>query len=472
MKAKSIFILVFILTNLFETKAQYTKLVTFDTINENLPQGSFVWDGSFLYGMAYSGGTNGEGAIFKIKPDGSGYTTVFSFSGVSTGAYPVATSLLYDGAFLYGMTSYGGANNYGVVFKVKTDGTSYLKLLDFNITNGSQPYGNLIIEGTYLYGMAPSGGANGHGILFRIKTDGTGYAGLLNFASGTGDGKQPYSSLVSDGTYLYGTTRFGGSVDSGTVFKIKPDGTSYSIIHNFNGLDGSYSHSPLMYDGTFLYGMTTNGGVNNYGVVFKIKPDGTSYTKLLDFAGLNGRNPMFGGLISDGSFLYGTTEYGGANNDGVIFKIKSDGTAYSKLFDFSAVEGQGPACTLLSNAGYLFGNARYGGGISGPSGEGVLFKFRVLTEIGIDESREQFPVSIYPNPSAGVFTLKTDQPNLNIKELKVYNCLSECIYTIESLKVNPLEDMRIDLSSQPEGVYFIEMKTEKGITTKKILICK
>jgi len=59
----------------------------------------------------------------------------------------------------------------------------------------------------------------------------------------------------------------------------------------------------LISDGTYLYGMTQQGGDDNKGVVFKIKLDGTSYTKLLDFDGTNGETP-YGSLVSDGSFLY------------------------------------------------------------------------------------------------------------------------------------------------------------------------
>ena len=45
-----------------------------------------------------------------------------------------------DGTYLYGMTVYGGAYNDGVVFKIKPDGTGYVKLLDFDsTTNGANP---------------------------------------------------------------------------------------------------------------------------------------------------------------------------------------------------------------------------------------------------------------------------------------------------------------------------------------------
>ena len=61
-------------------------------------------------------------------------------------------------------------------------------------------------------------------------------------------------------------------------------------------------------------------GVNNEGVIFKIKSDGTGFAKLLDFKdNINGSNPE-GSFISDGAFLYGMTRNGGSHNMGTLFK--------------------------------------------------------------------------------------------------------------------------------------------------------
>jgi hypothetical protein len=89
------------------------------------------------------------GVIFKIKPDGTGYAKLLDFAGTTNGSYPVG-SLISDGAFLYGMTWGGGSGSCnfgcGTIFKIKPEGTGYLKLLDFEgTTNGSKPYGSLIL---------------------------------------------------------------------------------------------------------------------------------------------------------------------------------------------------------------------------------------------------------------------------------------------------------------------------------------
>src|ERR1035437_4026512 len=148
------------------------------------------------------------------------------------------------------------------------------------------------------------------------------YTKLLDFA-GTTNGQYPRGSLISDGTFLYGMTGIGGANNLGTLFKIKPDGTGYVDLLNFAGAtNGSNPYGDLYYDGTFLYGMTRGGGANNMGVIFKIMPDGTGYVDLLDFAGTTNGSYPYGSLISEvtvGHSLYGMTHDGGANNLGTLF---------------------------------------------------------------------------------------------------------------------------------------------------------
>ncbi len=80
----------------------------------------------------------------------------------------------------------------------------------------------------------------------------------------------------------------------------------------------------------------------------------SQFTSLLNFAGTtNGQNPK-GSLISDGTFLYGMTELGGANNLGTVFKIMPDGTGYVKLLDFDGDnKGTNPTGSLYFDGTYL-----------------------------------------------------------------------------------------------------------------------
>ena len=349
--------------------AQYNKLKDFeDTPTGSSPRGSLVSDGSALYGMTFYGGAYNLGTVFKLNPDGTGYTEILDFLFAGNSPYG---SLIYDGTSLYGMAASGGANSFGTIFKINTDGTGFVNLLDFDgVSNGSTPFGSLIYDGSILYGMTHSGGANNDGTVFKINTDGTGYTKLLDF-DGT-NGQFPTGSLISDGTALYGMTRYGGANGSGTIFKINTDGTGYTQLYSFSWSDGEVPHGSLISDGTTLFGMTTYGGTNNDGTIFKINTDGTVYNKLLDFDGaISGSYPLES-LVSDGTTLYGMTSEGGTNNLGTIFNINPDGTGYTKLLDFDGVSnGSNPQGSLIFEGNVLYGMTFEGGSVN----VGTVFKY-------------------------------------------------------------------------------------------------
>ena len=475
MKRKIFITALLIITYVFATKAQYTKLLDFsDSLNGRNPCGSLIYDGTFLYGMTQLGGNNEDGVVFKIKPDGTGYSALLDFSGTANGSKPYYGSLIFDGTFLYGMTYSGGAHDLGAIFKIKPDGTGYSDLYDFTLAGANSPFGSLITDGTFLYGMASTGGTNNYGAIFKIKTDGTAYDTLLNFNNA--NGRLPYGSLISDGTFLYGMTVFGGTNDYGLIFKIKTDGTAYDTLLNFNGVNGRLPYGSLISDGVFLYGMTNAGGTSSScgsygcGVAFKIKPDGTGYSKLLDFNSTNGSKP-YGDLFYDGSFLYGMTEQGGTTSSGNIFKIKTDGTGYNDLLDFSGGSGGTfPHGTLISDGTSLYGTTVLGGTCHYGSGCGTIFKFHPVG-MGITENQLLEIISVYPNPTSGVFNLQVEQlENLKIKNLKVYNVLSECVYQISNQQINSSPQLQIDLGTQPSGVYIIQMQTEQGSINKRLII--
>lgn len=293
----------------------------------------------------------------------SQYANLFNFAVATSGMRPYG-SLISDGTFLYGMTTEGGALGYGTIYKIKPDGTGYVKLYDFENTDtsGSYPNGSLLYDNTFLYGMTKEGGDWGYGTIFKIKPDGTTYTELLDFDNAL-NGSNPYGSLISDGIYLYGMTYLGGVSNSGTIFKILPDGSGYVKLWDFDsGTDGNHPRGSLIFDGTFLYGMTEFGGASSNGIIFKIKPDGTNFSIMFDFADpLNGQNPM-GTLVSDSTFFYSTTYVGGANGLGTIFRIMPDGSGFSKLLDFSTpLNGIQPYGSLLTDSINIFGMTTAGG---------------------------------------------------------------------------------------------------------------
>lgn len=282
-----------------------------------------------LYGTAISGGANDSGTVFRLATDGAGYATVYSFGASATdGKYPSATLVQGRDGALYGTTWRGGLQGYGTVFKLNPDGSGYAVLHSFGISvdDGQSPTDDLI-QGTdnALYGLTPEGSANGFGTAFKLGTNGSGYVLIHTFGS-SGDGTGPYGALVQgrDG-FVYGTTYGGGPQGGGTVFKLSGDGNVYGLLHNFgvSSVDARNPPTGLTQgaDG-YLYGATYNGGANNNGAVFKINTDGTDYGIIYNFRPSGDVYSPSGALTQgrDG-VLYGASWAGGANGSGAIFRL-------------------------------------------------------------------------------------------------------------------------------------------------------
>ncbi len=438
---------------------QYVKLLDFEgTSNGSNPKGSLISDGTFLYGMTEFGGTNNIGTIFKIKPDGTEFVKLLDFDDITNGSNPWG-SLISDGTFLYGMTTYGGKYGNGTIFKIMPDGTGYKTLLDFDDTfNGSTPGGSLFYDGTFLYGMTEWGGYIGFGTIFKIKPDGTEYVKLLDF-EGALNGKNPRGSLIYDGTFLYGTTSQGGTLGWwGTIFKIMPDGTWYTKLLDFeSNSNGSSPWGSLISDGTYLYGMTSEGGTNNLGTIFKIMPDGTGYVKLLDFEGLlNGKNPL-GSLIYDGTFLFGMTAAGGTNDMGTIFKIMPDGTGYVKLLDLDQTKGSYPVGSLVSVESFLYGMTSEGG----TNGKGTIFKLKGI--IGLDEMIISNNLKIFPNPARDYITIESETTESNIIMI---NATGKVVYQQNTDNTKSA----INTSALSNGIYLVMISGDGQLRYSKLII--
>ena len=160
---------------------------------------------------------------------------------------------------------------------------------------------------------------------------------------------------------LYGTTYYGGSTETGTVFTITASGAE-QVLHSFTGgTDGSMPLAGLTYANNVLYGTTSSGGANNYGTVFEIGPDGSNYNVLYSFqGGADGAYP-FGGITEMNGTLYGTTQQGGSQNKGTVFAIATSGSD-SVLYSFgSGKDGSEPFAGLTALNGQLYGTTAFGG---------------------------------------------------------------------------------------------------------------
>jgi uncharacterized repeat protein (TIGR03803 family) len=273
-----------------------------------LPVGGLASLGDTIYGTTSSGGDSGNGTVFAIGTDGTGFSTLYIFSAISPccpsinadGAYPAA-GLVISGNTLYGTASYGGDSGAGTVFAVNTDGTDFTTLHSFAAQDGNNAFGyplnsdgikptaTLVLSGNILLGTASYGGRSGNGTLFALNTDGTGFTNLHTFTAlnngANFDGAYPAGGLVLSGNTLYGAAVSGGTSGGGTVFAINMDGTSFRTVHSFDGGSGGGSPSAgLTFSNETLYGTTLSGGSLGNGTVFKVQTDGSGFHILHNFA--------------------------------------------------------------------------------------------------------------------------------------------------------------------------------------------
>ena len=238
------------------------------TSSPKTPQAGLVWNttANNYYGTTIEGGTNGAipgsttyfGTVYRCSVTGS-ISRILDFSGTAgttPGRYPNALTLGPDG-FLYGTTKFGGASDYGTVFRINsaTSGgvSSYTTLIEFNgstgataTSRGKYPEGNVIFDGAsaYLYGIA-SGGIYDAGIIFRsgTATSAAGPTGAIyDFQDTPGVlnlGQQPSPCILwGPGDYLYGSMLKGNSgLFSTSTFRCTTAGALTKLYSNDGGAD-------------------------------------------------------------------------------------------------------------------------------------------------------------------------------------------------------------------------------------------
>ncbi len=312
--------------------------------------GPLIAGGSgWYYGATPNGGSIGSGEIFRVKPAGE-FEVVVQFTGKSgtfLGSYPIGGLVRAGDGNLYGVTSFGGPNSGGTIFRLTEDG-----------------------ELTTLASF--SGGSNylpGYSVPLPPRVP----AGPL---------------VVGDDGNLYGTSKFGGLGDNGSVFRVSLGGT-LTILATFTGSSGSlpgmFPASRLVDGGDGnLYGVTTQGGTGNKGVIFRVSTDGSVAT-LAHVSSFGSGSDVVGGLTlgNDGK-LYGTASRGGNFFGGTLFRVSLSGMGETIHHFASSRGGYRPQTTLTkAGSGIMYGTCSDTANIYQLSLDGIVSQFKSLTGGGI-----------------------------------------------------------------------------------------
>jgi len=374
----------------------------------SFPKARLIVDANgILYGTTTFGGRN-HGIVFELSLNGK-ETVLYSFRGKhhGDGDFPGGDLIAGNQGELYGVTVFGGFDcgvrfGCGTIFKL-TPGGAETVLHTFTGLDGAEPVGGLTIDGQgNLYGTTGAGGSStacdfGCGTVFKLAPSGE-YTVLYAFKGRkNNDGEDPVGTLALDSQgNLYGATQWGGGGDCsrgnhgcGTIFKLTPDGQE-TVLHAFvDGIGGAFPTGVIRDGDGNLYGTTPSGGGRgnclgqDCGTVFRLTPDGAIAT-LYAFAGGNDGGAPWAGLLEDADgHLYGTTQFGGTDCDGLgrgcgtVFKLAPGGRE-TILHRFGGDDGANPQSGLVQDAtGTLYG-ATYGGGLDCYNvGEGCGTVFKV-----------------------------------------------------------------------------------------------
>jgi uncharacterized repeat protein (TIGR03803 family) len=367
---------------------------------------------------------------------GSSEEVLYSFcpvSGCADGNDPQSNMVSDPAGNLYGTTYVGGANHRGVVFElIRNNGKWTEKVLHTftpSLKLGRLP--NALIRDTAgnLYGTTYQGGIDscpgypGCGTVFELTpgTNGEWTLTVLHRFNGK-DGFEPsFGGLILDNAgNLYGTTEAGGPYSHGTVYELTPNNGQWTekILYSFcspSGCAAGFPAGRVIFDGAGrLYGTTEYGGAHNEGTVFQLIPSNGKWTpKLLHSFNRNGTDGAYpvGSLTLDKSgVLYGTTLYGGTNDYGTAFELTTNNGKWTEkvLHSFNVTNGASPVAGLtLSPTGKLYGTTTQGGTHSG----GTVFELILSNGTWAEKVLHNFgmgvdgygPNSLIPNSAGNLY---------------------------------------------------------------------
>jgi uncharacterized repeat protein (TIGR03803 family) len=275
---------------------------------------------------------------------------------------------------------------------------SLMALATFTGTNGATSTAGLVEDSHgNLFGVTGSGGASGFGTVFEVAS-GSGTITTIATFNGA-NGANPCAGLIEDSSgNLFGTAYQGGANGAGTVFEVIAGSGTITTLATFNGTNGANPCAGLVEDSSGnLFGTTQAGGASNDGTVFEVLAGSGAVTTLAAFNGANGSGPSAGLIEDSNGNLFGTTASGGASSDGTVFEIVAGSGSITTLASFNGTNGAEPYAGLIEDSsGNLFGTAFDGGA----SAYGTVFE--IATGSNTITALASFSGTNGANPKAGL----------------------------------------------------------------------
>jgi hypothetical protein len=420
--------------------------------------------------LTYSGGNQD---IFVVKYDSSGNVLWAKSEGGASQEWgngissDVSGNVFVTGIFggtsiTFGATTLipGGSDDIFVVKYDPSGNVLWAKSAggansDFGKSISTDVSGNVIVTG-YFWSPSITFGATtltnvGTGDVFVVKLDPLGNvlwaksAGGINEDRGYGISTDSNGNTFVTGTFgsptlTFGTNTLTNTTSSWDIFTVKYDPS-----------------------GNVLWAQSEGGSGSDIGQSICSDINGNSYVT---------------GYFNSPTITFGTNSLvSPITNYGNIFVIKFDQSG-NILWAKSA--GGTPKCRGYGIASSLTENIYVTGSVAGSlttfettslisAGGDDIFVAKLDGTTGINEWNIEENTAIYPNPSNGIFNIDSNERLEMTDELNIFNLMGKKIY---SSNMHLPDVLTIDISSQPNGIYLLQIKKEKGIVSKKIIINK
>lgn len=366
---------------LWAAAAAQAKEATFKILHAMTLDEGYVVEGPLVagadgiyYGTARFYGAFDSGTVFRLLPDHS-VEVVHDFAGgTEDGDDPQGLVRGQDGN-LYGLTRLGGKLDCGTAYRLSPDRQVTLLHSFSTAKDACQPHKTLLAsKDGHFYGISYLG----NGRVFRMTAEGK--VSVLHIFMGGEHGGGPWGRLIEgkDGQ-LYGTTRYGGLYGYGTVFRMSRQDGTVTTLHHFDGKDGANPISGLTEgpDGRY-YGVATakRSSPHARGTIYRVDAEGR-FRIVHDFLPpkINGKHPFRELLLGRDGAFYGTTDTGGKEKVGTIFRFTTDGS-FSVLHSlhWTREEGNFPVNELVEAADGDF----LGATLTGSNIASTLYRVRYL----------------------------------------------------------------------------------------------
>jgi hypothetical protein len=404
--------------------------------------------GNILWANSGGGAIADQATSIAVDASGNSYITgPFSSSSISFGSTTLTTtnntSIGMTDIFVAKYSSSGAfqwAKNYGGTYPDNANSIC------------SDALGNIVVAGTFNSPSIAFGSTTLTMMaavnLFYTKIDNAGNVIWAKMATATGSGSiNNYANGVSmDGSgNIYMTGMNGANLSFGSVAITQ----SFFIVKFDSGGNAIWASE----------GSSSAGGIS--GNAIATDAAGNSYVA----GNFDGTYAIFG---TDSVANLNTA---GSNTDIVVAKYNSSGILqwaegaggnYNNTVYGIACNNTGDA---LMTGGFTSTTMTFGSIVvnnSVPSLED-LFCAKIGTPMGIEEQTAQLNVSLYPNPSNGVFLIRSEEA---ITGIRIMNVLGERILNLRPDQ----QESRIDLSAYPKGTYFIGVLSDKKGTVKKVVL--